>query len=99
MPESDLFPSIIHLPRPEMLTEGFNSEEDSLVRRHFNYPHGLSAQRPALLVNRTLTSDPQKFGLTISGQNHENRPGSSSLRLPDGKAASGGLRCARSGWQ
>ena len=63
--EQQQFIYIIRPTRPEMLSTGLNEREAELVDRHFLYLQNLTSEGTALLVGRTLNTDPSAFGVVI----------------------------------
>ena len=65
MPDAKLFICTIQLTHPAILTEGPTPEEERIIDQHFNFLKSLTDQGIALLVGRTLNTDPSTFGITI----------------------------------
>lgn len=65
MGEQNLFIYKIQLTRPEILTAGPTPEERQTMSRHAAYLEGLAERGTALLVGRTLITDPNTFGIAI----------------------------------
>jgi uncharacterized protein YciI len=51
--------------RMEMVTEGPNDAEKTILERHFNYLKSLTEQGTVLLFGRTQNSDARTFGIVI----------------------------------
>ena len=51
--------------RLEMVTEGPNNAEKTIVNRHFNYLKSLTEQGTVLLFGRTQNSDERTFGIVV----------------------------------
>jgi uncharacterized protein YciI len=67
----NLFIYRIQLNRPEILTEGATPEEEHLITQHANHLKALTDDGVALLVGRTLNTDPEAFGIVIFQANSE----------------------------
>jgi uncharacterized protein YciI len=61
----DLFVYKIQLTRPEILTDGPTPEEQEIMARHAEHLLHLTEQGVALLVGRTLNTDPSCFGIVL----------------------------------
>ena len=55
----------VQATRPAMLTDGPTDKEAAAVGRHFEYLKGLTEEGVAILVGRTLNTDPSCFGIVV----------------------------------
>jgi len=65
MPDITQYLYKIQLARPEMLTDGPTSDEETIVSEHFAYLKGLTEQGIVILAGRTLNTDASSFGIVI----------------------------------
>jgi uncharacterized protein len=56
---------VVRATRPEMLTAGPTTEEQTIVGQHFEYLKDLAEKGAVLLVGRTQNNDESTFGLCI----------------------------------
>lgn len=59
------FAYVLRPTRPQMLAQGATSQEEKIVKRHFQYLEDLTSRAVVLFAGRTLTTDERSFGIVV----------------------------------